>query len=156
MLSQGTSPLREQRRSCRKCGCGHRDGRNQTTEPSEGGRAGRQPSHPPGLLKRAIGVVHRKYHRGSLAVAYIGIRRGGAFDIWSKKGLYVGPQVYGPIVEFGNHNGTVKAQPFMRPAFDAKRGAVKAAQERAMRESVRAQMDKEAKRAIAKMAKAMR
>lgn len=79
-----------------------------------------------GTLKRSLGSVSRSNRRRQTAMVVVGPRRG--YSYVDEKGVRHTPAHYAHLVEFG-HGGPRAAPPypFMRPAFDETKSAVKTA-----------------------------
>lgn len=76
---------------------------------------------PPGTLKRAI--YQKQIRELSSAVKqtfYVGVRKGKQYRNQGKKGNLSQDAYYAKFVEFGT--AKMAARPFMRPAFEAKKG----------------------------------
>jgi HK97 gp10 family phage protein len=84
---------------------------------------------PPGTLKRAIYQKQiRELSSPVKQTFYVGVRRGKQYRHQGKKGKLSRDAYYAKFVEFGT--AKMAARPFMRPAFEAKKGAaVQAIQE---------------------------
>lgn len=76
---------------------------------------------PPGTLRRAI--YQKQIRELSSAVKqtfYVGVRKGKQYRKQGKKGNLSQDAYYAKFVEFGT--AKMAARPFMRPAFEAKKG----------------------------------
>ena len=99
----------------------------------------RQGHPPPGTLKRA---VYQKQIRELSSLIkqtfYVGVRKGKKYRNQGKKGNLSQDAYYAPFVEFGT--AKMAARPFLRPAFEARKGdavaAIKAYLERRIPEEV--------------------
>lgn len=80
-----------------------------------------------GALKKALGIKQKVY-RGGTVVTRIGVRKGNDLTLQvvgrdgTPRTIVVKPSRYAHLVEFGDAD--TRAQPYLRPAWDAARGAL--------------------------------
>ena len=99
----------------------------------------REGQPPPGTLKRSVYQKQiRELSNMLKQTFYVGVRKGKKYRNQGKKGNLSQDAYYARFVEFGTSK--MPARPFMRPAFEAKKGeavvAIKAYLERRIPEEV--------------------